>query len=195
MEKLDKHYERTKKSNETNRLPININTESISDRLKNTISKQQKVEQATWVYSGDIYNETRAENVEYDDYMAFLRSCNSSLSGGLSTLLWPSTLGLRGGLSANTALRYAYALSLNRPSYTALSNGYSFFPDENFKNRFNIDDWIFDNELMLKTHGMVTHEIENKLQKMKLKNFWKRKRLEEEELLLVDSYFGNEDFF
>lgn len=193
MEKLVKHYERTKKSNETNRLPININTESISDRLKNTISKQQKVEQATWIYSGDICNETRAENVEYDDYMAFLRSCNSSLSGGLRTL-WPSGLVLSGSfMSASTVSRYA--LSLSRPSYTTLSNGYSFFPDENFKNKFNIDDWIFDNELMLRTHGMVTHEIEDKLQKMKLKNFWKRKRLEEEELLLVDNYFGNGDFF
>lgn len=195
MEKLVKHYERTKKSNETNQLPININTESISDRLKNTISKQQKVEQATWIYLNDIYKGIYTKNVEYDDYMTFLRSCNSSLSGGLKTL-WPSTIGLSGSFtSASTVLRAAYALSLNRPSYTTLSNGYSIFPDENFKNRFNIDDWIFDNELMLRTHGMVTHEIENKLQKMKLKNFWKRKRLEEEELLLVDNYFGNGDFF
>ena len=88
-----------------------------------------------------------------------------------------------------------YAIDQNRTSYTTLSNGYSIFPDENFKNRFNIDGWIFDNELMLKTHGMITPEIDDKLQEMKLKNFWKRKRLEEEGQLLVDNYFGNGDFF
>ena len=73
MEKLVKHYERTKKSNETNQLPININTETISDRLKNAISKQQNVEQATWIYSGNIYNETYGKKIEYNDYMASLR--------------------------------------------------------------------------------------------------------------------------
>lgn len=78
--------------------------------------------------------------------------------------------------------------------FTVLSNGYSLSPYINFKNRFNIDNWIFENEPLLRSNNMITPEIERKLWNKKEKDFWAKKYREREEQLIVDSYFGNDIF-
>lgn len=183
MEKLVKHYEHINASNETDQVQFNISNKSLPERISKVFSKISVGPHATWIYSNDI---DKASNQILFDPLPLLHDQEylyKLLNGFPASAL----------LNHSLAIRSSYR-DIHRMDFTVLSNGYSLSPYINFKNRFNIDNWIFENEPLLRSNNMITPEIERKLWIKKEKDFWARKYKEREEQLIVDSYFGNDIF-
>ena len=162
MEKLVKHYERINVSNETDQVQFNISNKSLPERISKVFSKVSVRPHSTWICSDDI---DKASNQNLFDSLPPLYDQDylyKLLSGFPASALY-----MRHPLAIRSIYRDTY-----RKDFTVLYNGYSLSPYVNFKNRFNIDNWIFENESLLRSNNMVTPEIERKLWIKKERDFF-----------------------